>query len=139
MDNELTPMEFRKIQANLERISDTWATLWLLLNLTHSRVSQLLHCRYQDVEGNMLNLPAHGILAPRAIPLSPTAVVILRQRRIRYPYDIYIFQSHSRRVRSTCRPVTVIAFNAALKTAARTVTNKQVSSKSAITNLQSRN
>ena len=45
--------------------------------------------------------------------------------------DIFIFQSHSNRVKFKEQPVTVIAFNRALKIASSGVTDKKVSSKSA--------
>lgn len=56
---------------------------------------------------------------------------IIKRRRKAYPDDIYIFQSHSNRTGTEKKPVTVVAFNTALKYAATGVTNKNVSSKSA--------
>lgn len=49
-----------------------------------------------------------------------------------YPGDVFLFQSHSLRVKANARPVTVIAFNATLKKAAQGVTCKTVSSKNAL-------
>lgn len=132
MDDGLTPMEFAGIRRNLEYISDTWADLWVLLNLTKVRVTPLIRCRYQEVQEDILVLPAHSVFAPKRIILSPTARVIIMQRRRRYPHDDFVFQSHSLRVRATARPVTVIAFNTALKKAAQGITQKAVSSKSAL-------
>lgn len=132
MNSRLSSAEFRGVHENLEHISDTWAALWLLLNLTQARVTQLIYCRYQDIHEDTLILPAHGMFAPAKILLCPTARMIISRRRSRYPQDVFLFQSHSRRVQHTAKPVTVIAFNAALKKAARGVTGKRVSSKSAL-------
>ncbi|KAF6706023.1 hypothetical protein G9387_06465 [Enterobacter hormaechei] len=132
MGERLTPVEFNGIRNHLERISDTWADLWFLLNLTQVNITQLLRCRYQDLQGNMLVLPEPGTFAEKYIALPPTARIIIGQRRSRYPGDIFLFQSHSLRVKATDRPVTLIAFNTALKKAAQGVTPKMVSSKSAL-------
>lgn len=58
--------------------------------------------------------------------------VIISQRRQRYPNDIFLLQSNSLRVRATARPVTLIAFNAALKKAAWGITRKTISSRSVL-------
>lgn len=131
MVNQLTSVEFKGIRSNLEYRSDTWADLWVLLYLTHARVTQLIRCQYQDIHDNVLVLTAHNKSRKKILTISRSACVIIRHRRQRYPDDIYLFQSHSRRVRATARPVTVIAFNTALKKAARGITHKTVSSKSA--------
>lgn len=132
MGNRITPIEFNGIRRNLERSADTWAALWLLLNLTQVNITQLLRGRYQDWQGDVLVLPAYGLFAEKRITLSPGARVTIGQRRRRYPNDVFLFQSHSPRVKATARPVTVIAFNMALKKAAQRVTGKTVSSKSAL-------
>lgn len=132
MDNRITSLEFNEIRKNLELSSDTWADLWFLLNLTQVHITQLLRCRYLEWRGDLLILPAYGIFAEKRISLSPTACVIIGQRRNRYPNDVFLFQSHSLRVKAIARPVTVIAFNMALKKAAQGVTCKTVSSKSAL-------
>lgn len=131
MDDGLSPAEFAGIRQKLESISDTWADLWLMLGLTQASVTQLLRCRHQDVRGKVLVLPAHGRFAERHLSLTPTARVIILHRRQRHPDDEFLFQSHSLRVSATARPVTLIAFNTALKKAARGITHKTVSSKSA--------
>ncbi|MGC6031485.1 hypothetical protein [Enterobacter kobei] len=132
MGERLTPVEFNGIRKHLEHISDTWADLWFLLNMTQVNISQLLRCRYQDWQGDVLVLPAYGTFAEKRITLSPRARVIIGQRRRRYPNDVFLFQSHSLRVKAIVRPVTIIAFNMALKKAAQGVTCKTVSSKSAL-------
>lgn len=134
MGSQLTLMEFKGIRNNLELSSDTWADLWFLLNLTQVHITQLLRCRYLDWQENVLVLPAYSTFAEKRIALSLTARVIIGQRQCRYPNDIFLFQSHSLRVKAIAiaRPVTVIAFNMALKKAAQGITCKTVSSKSAL-------
>lgn len=128
----LTPIEFDEIRKNLESISDTWADLWVLISLTQARVTQLIHCRYQDIHDGVMVLPARNVIKEKYIPLSPTSRVIIRHRQQRYPDDIFLFQSHSLRVKATAKPVTVIAFNSALKKAAHGVTQMAISSKFAL-------
>ena len=123
MGNRITPVGFNGIYRNLEQSADTWAALWLLLNQMQVQVTQLLRCRYQDWQGCVLVFSAYGLFAEKRIVLSPGARVIIGQRR-RYPNDVFLFQSHSLRVKATARPVTVIAFNMALKKAAQGVTSK---------------
>ncbi|HFY0731578.1 TPA: hypothetical protein ACIGWT_002501, partial [Citrobacter amalonaticus] len=66
-----------------------------------------------------------NIIAP-----SPVLNIILRRREV-YPDDVYVFQSHSNRVKAKKNPVTVIAFNRALKKASAGVTDTIVTSKCA--------
>ncbi|MGC6031571.1 hypothetical protein [Enterobacter kobei] len=104
MGNRITPLEFNGIRRNLERSADTWAALWLLLNLTQVQATQLLRCRYQDWQGDVLVLPAYGIFAEKRITLSPGARAVIDQRRKRYPNDVFLFRSHSMRVKTTTNP-----------------------------------
>ncbi len=48
-----------------------------------------------------------------------------------YPQDIFVFQSHSNRVKNKYSPVTIIAFNAALRKVSKLATGEVVSSKNA--------
>lgn len=73
MANRLTSVEFSRIHKKLENHSDTWADLWLLLNLTRARVTQLLQCSFRDIQKDILLLPAYSVFAEKRIPLSPTA------------------------------------------------------------------
>lgn len=132
MEGKLTLMEFNGIRKNLERISDTWADLWVLLNLTQVRVTQLLSCRYLDIHENIIILPSHSVFTEKCHLPGDTASVIIERRRKCYPNDIFLFQSHSPRVKAIAKPVTLIAFNSALKKAALGITHKTVSSKSAL-------
>lgn len=132
MDNRLTPNEFNGIRRNLEQISSTWADLWVILHLTQARVTHLLRCKYQDIHDDVMHLSAHRVFRESHIALGLTVRAIIRHRQKRYPEDTFLFQSHSSRVRATAQPVTVIAFNIALKKAASGVTSKNISSKSAL-------
>ncbi|MDV1094448.1 hypothetical protein RZQ20_19490, partial [Raoultella ornithinolytica] len=69
-------------------------------------------------------------MQPGQIPPHPVEAMIAR-RRERYPEDVFLFQSHSNRVKYHRRPVTIIAFNAALRRAARSLPDVNVSSSSA--------
>lgn len=106
------------MRKNLEMISDTWADLWALLNLTRARVTHLIHCQYKDIQGKTIALPTHSMFRDKHHALNPTALLIIRHRQQRYPGDIFLFQSHCSRVKATAKPVTVIVFNTALKKAA---------------------
>ncbi|PWI77092.1 hypothetical protein DEO48_26210 [Enterobacter sp. CGMCC 5087] len=132
MNAILTVTEFDRIRRNLEQVSDTWADLWTLLSLTRLRVTQLLRCRYQDINEGIISLPGHGGVNEQQLTLSYTALAIISHRRKRHPFDIFLFQSHSRRVSPPQGPVTLIAFNTALKRASRGATHKTVSSRSAL-------
>lgn len=63
--------------------------------------------------------------------MPPIIIEIIQRRRNKYPADDYVFQSHSNRVKAERKPVTVVAFNQALKSAASGITTKNVSSKNA--------
>lgn len=131
MDNVLTLDEFFAIQKKLNSISDTWSDLWALLYLSQVSPTRLLRLQYTDVKQDIVVLRPSGKLVEKHIPLSPGINAIIHSRRIKYPEDIFLFQSHTNRMKAVPRQVTLIAFNTALKRAARSVTNKSVSSKSA--------
>lgn len=131
MKNTLTFFEFLKIHNALKTISDSWADLWALLHLTKVMVTRLIQLKYSDIDDNIILLPAQGRFAQQRIAMSREMQQIISRRRVRYPDDIYIFQSHSNRMKNDVRPVTITAFNQALKIAANGITEKSVSSKSA--------
>ena len=56
---------------------------------------------------------------------------IIVKRRTLYPNDIFLFQSHSNRIKAYVRPVTIVAFNSALRLVSQEITHKNVSSRSA--------
>ncbi|MED5696864.1 hypothetical protein [Enterobacter ludwigii] len=127
----LTVVEFIAIKRNLENISDTWPDLWAMLYLSQAKPGQLLGAKFDDVSHDILVLSATKGLRERCIALKPGVKRILHSRREKYPEDVFLFQSHSHRTKTTPRPVTLVAFNAALKRASIGVTAKTVSSKSA--------
>ncbi|ENU1633116.1 hypothetical protein ACE6ZM_003199 [Salmonella enterica] len=131
MENTLTLREFPAVRKNLEDISETRADLWTLLCLTRTMITRLIHLKYQDIHDDEIVLPGHGKFAEKRLSPSPTIRKIVVQRRAGFPDDIYLFQSHSNRVKAVARPVTLIAFNRALKKASMGVTDKIISSKSA--------
>ncbi|HHT0417614.1 TPA: hypothetical protein ACTW9B_005354, partial [Klebsiella michiganensis] len=63
--------------------------------------------------------------------LSAPVCAILERRRETYPQDVFVFQSHSNRVKNRDSPVTVIAFNAALRKVSKLATGELASSKNA--------
>lgn len=127
----LTVCEVASIHNRLRCISDTWADLWALLYYLQVKIGRIIALRYTDIVGERLVLRGgKGRFEDDSVFISPSFLELLRRRKCSYPDDIFIFQSHSNRVKTRGRPVTVIAFNAALKRAADGVTNKKVSSKS---------
>lgn len=131
MKNTLSPSEFLKIQNALNNISDSWADLWLLLHLTKIMVTRLIRLKHNDIHDNIIVLPSLGRYHQQRVMMSEEIKQIISRRREKYPNDIYLFQSHSNRMKNDIKPVTITAFNQALKVAARGVTDKVVSSKSA--------
>ncbi|MFM4258989.1 hypothetical protein AB8S16_28370, partial [Klebsiella pneumoniae] len=88
--------------------------MWLMKTLLTSR------CINQRGAGQELRVKS-----------TPPVEAMIARRRERYPEDVYLFQSHSNRVKYHRRPVTIIAFNAALRRAARSLPDVNVSSSSA--------
>lgn len=123
--------QFLTINSNLMHMSDTWADLWALIFHTRLSVGRLIDLRYIDVEGGTAYLREKGRLKAKQIELSAPVCTILKRRRMMYPQDIFVFQSHSNRVKNKCSPVTIIAFNAALRKASKLATGGVVSSKNA--------
>lgn len=87
--------------------------------------------RYTDINGEYLTLRRIGRFKENKLLIPVSVGEIIQRRTLTYPGDIFIFQSHSNRVKAIGTPVTIIAFNMALKKAAAEVTGKKVSSKSA--------
>lgn len=127
----MTLVEFEGIREALCWISDTWAELWEMLYLTHEKPNRLLRVKYEDINESRIILSPTARFPGASICLTPRIETIVYSRRKRYPNDLYLFQSHSNRKKSVASPVTLVAFNAALKVAASKVTDKIVSSKSA--------
>ncbi|EPU6470542.1 hypothetical protein ACVYRA_003416 [Citrobacter amalonaticus] len=129
--NLLTFYEIASINHRLLDISDTWADLWVCLHYLPVGIGRVRMLRYTNLVGSNLTFEKRGRLKEINI-IAPSQVrnIILRRREI-YPDDVYVFQSHSNRVKAEEKPVTVVAFNRALKLASSGVTTKNVTSKCA--------
>ena len=123
--------QFLTINSNLVSISDTWAYLWALIFHTGLSAGRLLDLRYVDIEAGSIVIRKQGRLKALRVESSPPVVAMIARRRERYPEDVFLFQSHSNRVKYQRRAVTIIAFNAALRLAARSLPDVKVSSRSA--------
>lgn len=127
----LTFYEIASINHRLLDISDTWADLWGCLHYLPVGIGRVRMLRYTNLVGSNLTFEQRGRLKEiNIIAPSPVRNIILRRREI-YPDDVYVFQSHSNRVKAEEKPVTVVAFNRALKLASSGVTTKNVTSKCA--------
>ncbi|EPP4977092.1 MULTISPECIES: site-specific integrase [Klebsiella] len=127
----LTFAQFLVINSQLANISDTWADLWALIFHTSLSAGRLLSLRYDDIDGNSILIRERGRLKALRVEIPPTVMAMIARRRERHPEDIFVFQSHSNRVKNECRPVTLIAFNTALNRAAKSLSGVTVSSGSA--------
>lgn len=127
----LTFMQFLIKNSQLAGISDTWADLWVLIFHTSLGAGRLLSLRYDDIDGNSILIRERGRLKALRVEIPPTVMAMIARRRERHPEDIFVFQSHSNRVKNECRPVTLIAFNTALNRAAKSLSGVTVSSGSA--------
>ncbi|WP_313897543.1 hypothetical protein JQ811_015310 [Klebsiella pneumoniae] len=123
--------DFLTINHNLMHMSDTWADLWALIFYTRLSAGRLLSRRYDDIDGCSIMIREPGHLKALRVESTPPVEGIIARRRERYPEDVFLFQSHSNRVKYQRRPVTIIAFNAALRRAARSLPDVNVSSSSA--------
>ena len=127
----LTFAQFLVINSQLANNSDTWADLWALIFHTSLGAGRLLSLRYDDIDGNSILIRERGRLKALRVEIPPTVMAMIARRRERHPEDIFVFQSHSNRVKNECRPVTLIAFNTALNRAAKSLSGVTVSSSSA--------
>ena len=127
----LTFMQFLIINSQLAGISDTWADLWVLIFHTSLSAGRLLALRYDDIENDSILIRERGRLKALRVKIPPRGMAMITRRRERHPEDIFVFQSHSNRVKNECRPVTLIAFNAALRHASKSLPAVTVSSSSA--------
>lgn len=126
--DELTFADFLSINSRLKQVSDTWADLWVSIYYTQLSVGKLVVLRFEDISESGLPLKKFGI--NQLLAENPVKHVIQKRRKL-YPDDEFIFQSHSNRVKSIAKPVTVTAFNQALRDCAKYIINKNVSSSSA--------
>lgn len=126
--DELTFADFLSINSRLRQVSDTWADLWVSIYYTQLSVGKLVVLRFEDISESVSPLKKSGII--QLLAENPVRHIIQKRRSL-YPEDEFIFQSHSNRVKSIAKPVTVVAFNQALRDIAKYVTDKSVSSNSA--------
>ena len=127
----LTFAQFLVINSQLANNSDTWADLWALIFHTSLSAGRLLALRYDDIDNDSILIRERGRLKELRVEIPPRAMAMITRRRERYPEDVFVFQSHSNRVKYECRPVTLIAFNTALGRAAKSLPGVTVSSSSA--------
>ncbi|WP_285131398.1 hypothetical protein [Leclercia adecarboxylata] len=125
--DELTFSEFSAINSRLRLVSDIWSDLWVVIYYSQMSIGKLLSLRFEDVSG-IEPLKISGNI--NLLTDNPVKQIIKKRHEL-YPDDIFLFQSHSNRVKAIAKPVTVIAFNQALKNVAKYVTEKNVSSSSA--------
>jgi integrase len=123
--------KFLTINSNLVHVSDTWSDLWAVIFYTGQSVGRLIDLRYTDIERGSAYLRVKGRIKAKRIELSAPVCAILERRRETYPQDVFVFQSHSNRVKNRDSPVTVIAFNAALRKVSKLATGELASSKNA--------
>lgn len=123
--------QFLTINSNLVAISDTWADLWALIFYTGLSAGRLLGVRYDDIDGGSILIQQQGRLKALRVESPLPVVEMIARRRGRYPEDVFLFQSHSNRVKYQCRPVSIIAFNSALRRATKSLPDVTVSSSSA--------
>ncbi|WP_086869573.1 hypothetical protein [Kosakonia pseudosacchari] len=129
--DELSFFEFTSIYSKLIQLSETWSDLWAMLYYQQTSVGKVINLMYSDVCSYKGVITGNFHKANPPLYLNAGALKIVKKRRILYPNDIYIFQSHSNRVKAIVKPVTVIAFNQALRKAAEHLPYKNVSSNSA--------
>ncbi|WP_260611054.1 hypothetical protein [Klebsiella huaxiensis] len=127
----LTFAQFLIINSHLAKVSDTWADLWALIYYTGMSAGRLLTIQHDDIDGNSILIRERGRLKALRVEIPPTVMAMLARRRERHPEDIFVFQSHSNRVKNECRPVTLIAFNTALRHASKSLPAVTASSSSA--------
>lgn len=128
----ITFCEFLIINGKLKSVSDTWSDLWVLTYLLKVRIGWVIPLKYNDVIGGVIRVDRGGNINPIDLPLKDNIKDIIQRRRELYFDDIYIFQSHSNRVKAKVAPVTIIAFNQAIRDASQKVAiKKNVSSNSA--------
>ncbi|MCS2151066.1 hypothetical protein MUU49_00365 [Scandinavium goeteborgense] len=131
MKRKISHNEHAEIIQKLNSISDTWSDLWFFLSLTDMCAKQVLHLKFTDVENGAVKSFCHKRNRMLNTQLARELENLINRRKTQYPADKYIFQSHSNRVKYLNKPVTLIAFNAALRKVGNTMKLKALSSKCA--------
>lgn len=129
--DELSFFEFTSINSKLKQLSDTWSDLWAMLYYQQTSVGKVINLMYSDICSYKGVITGNFHKESPPLYLNKSSLEIVKKRRVLYPNDTYIFQSHSNRVKAIVKPVTVIAFNQALRKAAEHLPYKNVSSNSA--------
>ena len=131
MKHKITLSEHAEIIQRLNSISDTWSDLWFFLSLTDIHIKHALQLKYTDIVNGSVKIFCHKRNRILNIQLSHELENLIKRRKTQYPADKYIFQSHSNRVKYLNKPVTLIAFNAALRKVGNTMKLNTLSSKHA--------
>lgn len=103
----------------------------VFLSITYMHTMQALHLKFTDIENGTVKSFCHKRNHILNIQLSHELENLIKRRKTQHPEDKYIFQSHSNRVKHLNKPVTLIAFNAALRKVGNTMKLKALSSKHA--------
>lgn len=122
---------FRSIHRELAMRSDVWADLWQLIYHTHVSTRCAVNLRFDDVTSDYINFRRRGRFHQQSVALNGYLNDMILRRRMTYPDDIFVFQSHSNRVKNTVQPVTVIAFNHVLGLVSQSMYGIKISSSSA--------
>lgn len=125
----ITLEEFNLIHDQLIHLSNTWADLWLCISHINIRVGRIITLKYIDIVEKQSG-SGFVIFGNTEIPFQ--AMYVINRRKKLNPDDEYIFQSHSGRVGRKSKPVTIIAFNQAINIVSSRVTDKNISSTSAL-------
>ncbi len=91
----LSSTQVHDIADQLRYISATWSDLWMMIFLTKLKASRLLTIKFTQVINGELIFPNENI----SIKLSPSVIHLIKTRKFNYPSDIYLFQSHSNRIK----------------------------------------
>ncbi|SHI14747.1 hypothetical protein SAMN05428958_1212 [Pantoea sesami] len=132
MDTRLTHSQFFTIYRKLALRSRTWADIWYMLHLTGMMAIRIIHLRHDDIRDGCIHFPVRGKFSACTVPLTPSLHSLIVRRRLHFPQDIWVFQSHSARVKGRPSPVTFIAFSQAIRQAARGVVSHSAGTRDAL-------
>lgn len=107
--------QFIRIYHALKSYSSTWSDLWMMIFLLNINIKQIITLKFSNISNGKLIISNDENHPERKIPVNAYAVNIIKKREKLYPYDVYIFQSHSNRTKKNIKPVTHIAFNHILR------------------------
>ena len=87
------------IEYKLSEIGSIYLDVWKLGVNVALRISDLLNMKYEQVINNQYKLIEGKTGKHRLLTLNKAAMKIINARRELYPNDVYIFQSHSHKLR----------------------------------------